>query len=519
MKKAVGYCRYSTANQHETSIASQIRAITTFCDNNRMELVDVYTDEAKSGTNTNRPGFQRMLQDAHAYKMDAIIIYDISRGSRDVVDWFQFRRDMRALGIDVCSATERLGDVSDPSSFLTEAVTVAMGQTFVLQSRQKSIDARRIRAERGLFNGGNAPLGYRIENGKYIVVQEEAAAIAEAFRMYADGKSYKKICAMFAARGIRGKGGQIIGDNTLYFILGNERYTGKYVWFARTERYMHKHVGKANADPIVIDGVIPRIIDDATWQAVQLRRVRNKANKTNHGKREYLLSGLMRCADCGATYIGITTTSKGCEYKYYACNNKFRLHTCKAKNIKADIVEKRIVELFRTVVLNPDLIADVAKYIVDQAADHCDDGAQTIRNQITGLEKATENLWEAIEGGLKSSRTYARIDENERKIAELRRKLDSLQTFYKPNTETICEILREDAKNLAEDEIFLSAILRKYILGIEVGEKSIYVHTLIDQTMPKNAITDLGIAPKSVTTIGSPGTHCGVVTYVIPRAA
>ena len=123
-----------------------MQKINSFCQSNNLNLIDMYIDEAKSGTNTMREGYERMIRDAHDKKFKAIVIYDISRGNRDVVDWLPFRKDMRKLGIAVYSATEKLGDISQPGDFLTELITVGIGQHQVLQSRQKSIDGKRVRA-------------------------------------------------------------------------------------------------------------------------------------------------------------------------------------------------------------------------------------------------------------------------------------------------------------------------------------------------------------------------------------
>ena len=93
MNDAVGYGRYSTDLQNETSIVAQMQKINSFCQSNNLNLIDMYIDEAKSGTNTMREGYERMIRDAHDKKFKAIVIYDISRGSRDVVDWLSFRKD------------------------------------------------------------------------------------------------------------------------------------------------------------------------------------------------------------------------------------------------------------------------------------------------------------------------------------------------------------------------------------------------------------------------------------------
>lgn len=159
VKRAVAYARYSTSNQQETSIASQLSAIQSYCAQRGFQLLpQPYVDEACSGTNTRHDQFQRLMRDARAGLFDAVILYDLTRASRDIVDWFTFRKEMARLGIQVLSATGGVGDLDNPSDFLSESVQAAIGQFHVMQSRQKSIAGKTIRANRGLFCGGHAPL-------------------------------------------------------------------------------------------------------------------------------------------------------------------------------------------------------------------------------------------------------------------------------------------------------------------------------------------------------------------------
>lgn len=85
-----------------------------------------------------------------------MIIYDITRGSRDVGDWFNFRKEMMVLGVRVISATQDLGDLTDPSSFLHELLSVGLGQHQVLDTRKKSIAGVAVKAKQGIFLGGTA---------------------------------------------------------------------------------------------------------------------------------------------------------------------------------------------------------------------------------------------------------------------------------------------------------------------------------------------------------------------------
>jgi site-specific DNA recombinase len=84
--KAAAYARYSTANQTENSIAAQLDGIIKFCQSNGYTITNTYIDEAQTGTNINRQGFINLVDGAKQRLFDAVVIFDISRDSRDVAD-------------------------------------------------------------------------------------------------------------------------------------------------------------------------------------------------------------------------------------------------------------------------------------------------------------------------------------------------------------------------------------------------------------------------------------------------
>jgi len=133
--KAAAYARYSTDRQTDNSIAAQLDAIIAYCQKNNISIARTYVDEAQSGTNMNRQGFMNLLNDSKTGQFNAVVVYDISRGSRDIADWFTFRKEMQANNIDVLSVTEKLGDISSPNDFLVELINVGLGQHMVLQTR------------------------------------------------------------------------------------------------------------------------------------------------------------------------------------------------------------------------------------------------------------------------------------------------------------------------------------------------------------------------------------------------
>ena len=155
--RAAAYARYSTDKQTENSIDTQLAAITSHCQKNDITIVSTFIDMAMSGMNTERPDFQRMLDGARAKQFEAVVVYDISRASRDVGDWMSFRKLMQSLNVEVISTTEKLGRFDDPNAFLTELLTAGLGQHMVLQTRQKSIAGVAEKAKKGAFLGGYPP--------------------------------------------------------------------------------------------------------------------------------------------------------------------------------------------------------------------------------------------------------------------------------------------------------------------------------------------------------------------------
>lgn len=364
--KAAAYARYSTDRQTENSIAYQLKEIKSYCIAHDIQIVATYTDEGCSGTNADRAGFQAMVAAARAGKFDTVVIYDISRGSRDVGDWFSFRKAMLYLGVTVISATgQRLGDLTNGQDFLLELLTVGMGQAEVLGTRQKSIDGVAVKAKEGVFLGGVPPLGYDVVNGSYVINPSEAAIVRKIFDLYAEGRSYDYIVRQLG--GVMGKRGRPIGKNSLNSILQNERYIGVYTWNKKKYKLLRKWAGGTPNPAVVrLEGVIPPIINPDTWKKVQKRMKDNKRNAKNKAHHNYLLSGLIECEACGAAYVGhASTNKKGYTTRYYCCGNKYRTHTCSAKNINANEIESFVVQHLKAYLLTVDF-TETAQYIADQ---------------------------------------------------------------------------------------------------------------------------------------------------------
>lgn len=464
---AAAYARYSTDLQTENSIAYQLDAISAYCRDHDITITAVFRDEGESGTNMDREGFRQLLAAARRHEFDAVVIYDISRGSRDVGDWFTFRKEMMLANIQVISATQKLGDLTNGNDFLLELLTVGMGQREVLETRAKSRAGVAVRAKEGVFLGGIPPLGYDIVNGRYVVNEEEARAVRTIFRMYGAGESYKAILA--ALQDVRGKRGHPLGKNSLHSILENERYIGTYFWNKKQYKILRKWAGgRPNPDAVRLEGVIPPLVDMETWQRVQKRLHDSRRNAANCAtRRSYLLSGMIRCEKCGSMYVGHTTRNmKGYESACYCCGTKYQSHTCDGKNVSAPELEAFVVENLKKFLLSVDydaVAAEVARRVNGAGHD-----LRREKAELADVETKIRNGMKYILAGddfpelaeeLKKLRTRkAELENQIAHAAEPRRTVDPGK---------IAQMLRSSANQLeSADPRRIRAVAEKYVQNI-----------------------------------------------------
>ena len=469
VKYVAAYARYSTEMQTENSIIFQMDAIKRFCEERDFIITHRYMDEAKTGTNTNRENFQRLCAAARNKEFDAVVIYDITRGSRDVADWFNFRKAMMLLGIEVISVEDNLGDLMNPNDFLVELLGVGIGQHHVLTTRLKSIEGITTRAKQGLFMGGCPPFGYDIVDQQYVINEKEASYVRKIFSMYANGASYKDILAMLSDVPTKKCG--TWSSSALSTMLQNDRYIGIYTWNRRQVKIMGKWAGGGPNEHIVrIPDAIPAIIDINTWNIVQERRKSNRRAQNSAVRREYLLSGLLICDSCGSHYVGVTSrNTRKVETSYYICGEKKRKKTCSAPNINADAVEKVVAKLVKDIV-NKKLDAMV-EAIYDKLRESLTD-YRAEKKELEEVEKKIRNITNCITSGI----IYP----------ELQQEMNALQERKRTLTKTIltskgADIDKTKIKKMVSDRIAscegTKALIRLFVLKIKVHpDKQITVY-------------------------------------------
>lgn len=180
MTTGVIYARYSCEKQTENSILGQIRECKEFAKKNDIEIIDIYKDEAISGrTAEKRPSFMRMINDAKKHCFENIVVWKGDRFSRSRADAAKYESELKKLGVRVLSATE--ANVTGPEAVLMDGINEAFAEYFSVELAAKVERGMTQNAIDGKFNGGRLPFGFKLNEDRKIVIDENNAEIVKYF--------------------------------------------------------------------------------------------------------------------------------------------------------------------------------------------------------------------------------------------------------------------------------------------------------------------------------------------------
>jgi len=333
MIKVASYCRVSTdkddqANSFETQKAYFREYIQR---NPDWELYETYADEGITGTSTKRrKEFNRMINDAYEGKFQMIITKEVSRFSRNILDTISYTRELRAMGIGVIFATDRISTL-EPESEMILSYIAAQSQEESRRTSARVVWGQIRQMERGVVFGQSL-LGYDVKDGQITINQEGAEIIRLIFHKYAVEQVGTTEIARFLTReGYRTyRGNSNWKSNTVIKILNNEKYVGDLVQKKTYTPDFLSHEKKSNkgAVPLItISNHHEPIISREIWNLARERLRQNyKHTKGERGhSNRYVFSGKIKCGQCGSSFVG--------RFKYRKDGTKIRRWSCgKAAN-------------------------------------------------------------------------------------------------------------------------------------------------------------------------------------------
>lgn len=350
MNTAVIYARFSSAKQNEQSIDGQMRCCEEYAERMGYKVVGAYIDRAMSGTNDNRPQFQKMIEDSNKKLFNYILVWKLDRFARNRYDSVIYKRRLEKNGVKVLSSTETVG-VGD-ESVIIESIYESMAEMY---SKQLSQNVKRGMQETALKcgnTGGYLPFGYLMTEEKQIVIDEHHAdAVRFIFQQYADGISKTKIAQELNKQGYKTQTGQPFSVNSFRSILTNKKYMGVYRW-----------------NKVEVKDGFPAIVSEELFNKCQeVAKLKKRSPGASKAKEEYLLQGKVFCGYCGAPMIGDSGRSKtGTVHHYYVCSTRKRkLGKCDKKREKKHFLEWYVVEQTVNYVLTADRIDYIAEKVVE----------------------------------------------------------------------------------------------------------------------------------------------------------
>ncbi|MDI6600227.1 MAG: recombinase family protein [Thermoanaerobacteraceae bacterium] len=367
IKTAYIYTRVSTEEQAQGfSLEAQADDIKKYCELHKIHIAGEYCDAGITGTSIDkRESFKQMLRDIKTHKdnIDAVIIWKLSRISRNMMDLVDIVRYFEEHNIVIISITDRIdtsGVMGKFFFYLVGAFAEMERENIVLQAK----NGMKKRAEEGKWNGGSPPLGYDYYNDRELVVNEkEAKTVRLIFDLYSNkGWGYSRIC-QFLNRNLdqyATKNHKSWSYATVKQVLDNPTYAG-YIRWGKQQNWSKERRKGTTKEYVLVKGKHEPIISEELWQRTQELRQGKKAPEKLKNMH-YLLSGLAKCPQYGASMISQRTQrtrkSDGAKfwYRFYGCSqwaNKKAI--CKPNLVKADLLEQQVLERIRTFARNPRL--------------------------------------------------------------------------------------------------------------------------------------------------------------------
>ena len=192
--RAVIYARYSPGpNQRDESIEGQIRECRDVAKRHGLMVIHEYKDARFTGTNDERPEFQRMLRDADRGLFDVVITWKTDRFARNRYDSAIYKQRLKKNGIKIILAKEHIPD--GPEGIILESMLEGMAEYYSANLSQNIRRGQRENALEGKFIGGTIPLGYKLDADKrYVIDTEKAPIVREIFQRYNSGEIGRASC-------------------------------------------------------------------------------------------------------------------------------------------------------------------------------------------------------------------------------------------------------------------------------------------------------------------------------------
>lgn len=339
---AAVYCRLSSDDGQageSGSIQTQKTLLTQYCQEQNFHIVDYYCDDGWTGTNFNRPDFQRMLSDIDSGKVNLVVVKDLSRFGREYaqmglyIEHYFEESDVRFISIG-----ENIDTINGTDNIMLPFTNI-INSFYAREASRKTKAAHRARAKDGKYLSGHALFGYvkdPSDRHKLIVDPPAAEVVQNIFRMFSEGIGYVRMTKILREQNVLNPQAYFNQNNPDFYnkdywrqpfdwhatsirsILSNEAYLGKTVFGKTKNKGFHnkKRIKAPEDEWIIVEDAHEPIITQETWDIVQ-KLMASKRRESKKGEIQ-MFAGLVKCAGCGSA-LNVSYSAKKQKYKNFSC--------------------------------------------------------------------------------------------------------------------------------------------------------------------------------------------------------
>ena len=453
------YTRVSTSEQAETgySIDEQERLLIDWCNKNGLEVFNCYSDRGISGKNIkNRPALKALLKDVEDRKIDMVVSWKLNRVSRRLADVLKIMDLLEKNNVTFKSYSEPFETTTHVGRMQMQMM--AMIGEFERGTISQNVKVSMCAKARAGEWCGNRVLGYDLvpmegtENNKrrksrLEINKEEAEIVRIIFNEYASGKGYKAITNKLNKLGCKTKKGNNFSQGSIRDILMNPVYIGKVRYNVR-QNWSEKRRRNINPEPIVAEGIHKAIIDNDTWDKVQVMLQSKSGKPSRIYDGFYPLTGILKCPKCGAGMVIMRTTNTlkdGTKKRiqYYACGNWKNKGTavCNSNSIRVDKANEYVFNKISELLSNEKMVESIVNNINRERQKKINPAKkelERIDKELEKIDRKKTKLFEAYEEDLISKEEF-----KERKD-ELNKRAKSLQEEKEPLLVTLSDDVSEE---------------------------------------------------------------------------
>ena len=485
------YIRLSKEDENEgpsESVTNQKSLLDEFVQKHCLSVYDVYIDDGWSGTNFDRPEFQRMIADIEAKKVNMVITKDLSRLGRDyIMTGHYMERYFPEKRVRYISLLDGIDTGVDSTANDITPFRAIMNDMYAKDISKKIKSVKRDKQRKGQFIGGKPMYGYKMhptEKNKIIIDDEVAPIVRRIFSMALEGTSCRQIATTLNDEGIPtpasycgwniGRKGPYAGlwsSERISEMLKNETYIGNMVQgrMVKVNYKSKKCFRQDRSNWVIVENTHAPLIDRETFQKVQL--LINSRKHMRSRTYDFLLKGLIFCHECGYPMAVINRpTASGEERLFFVCRTYQRFTkagVCSCHSIKEKTITEAVLTKVQEVCgafLNPDELQPLAVIALEEArkADSHEAEIQILQNKISSMTANLDRMYMDRLSGLLAEADFERIYQRikgERTVLE-----DKLREMEAQNE---CSVSTEEqARELVQRFVGSACVSRELLVSL-----------------------------------------------------